>query len=111
MISICLHLQNATGHQDNAYKPPQSSWKPKSEKFKPPTTEWTPSQDKWTPPQDKSPQGHPETDSTPMTKLVEMGFCNRELNQKLLEKNEHDMEKTVQELLSTTDNDWMDRRH
>lgn len=103
--------QNATGHQDNAYKPPQSSWKPKSEKFKPPTTEWTPSQDKWTPPQDKSPQGHPETDSTPMTKLVEMGFCNRELNQKLLEKNEHDMEKTVQELLSTTDNDWMDRRH
>ena len=46
-----------------------------------------------------------------MGKLMEMGFTNRELNNKLLNKHNDDVEKVVQELLSQEDRDWQSRRH
>ena len=98
----------------NDFKPPQSNWKPKdghkseespwippNKTYKPPTSSWRPSEDKWQPPREEGPMG----------KLGEMGFCNRELNEKLLKKHNNDVEAVVQELLSTTENDWMEQRH
>lgn len=107
--------QNGSGK----FTPPQSGWKPKEEKwtpkestFVPPKSEWTPPKDTWKPPT----QGIPNLSSTlssksPMGKLVEMGFCNRELNKELLKKHNDDVEAVVQDLLSSTDNDWWHRRH
>ncbi|OWF51345.1 next to BRCA1 gene 1 protein-like [Mizuhopecten yessoensis] len=104
----------ATGQQGNTYVPPKSAWKPQEEKYKPPTSDWMPPQDKWTPPEDKwapdSKKSETE-ENCPMTKLIEMGFCNREMNQKLLEKHGQNVEAVIQELLSEADNDWMERRH
>ncbi|XP_036356927.1 next to BRCA1 gene 1 protein isoform X2 [Octopus sinensis] len=49
---------------------------------------------------------------SPMTKLIEMGFANRELNQTLLDKHNNDVQKVVQEILSTEDlNNWSTKRH
>jgi cellulose synthase/poly-beta-1,6-N-acetylglucosamine synthase-like glycosyltransferase len=46
-----------------------------------------------------------------MKKLIEMGFCNREKNQKLLNKHNSDLDKVLYELLNQSDNDWMNNRH
>lgn len=46
-----------------------------------------------------------------MGKLREMGFCNRERNEELLKKHNGDVETVVQELLSMSENDWMEQRH
>lgn len=49
---------------------------------------------------------------SPMVKLIEMGFANRDLNQTLLEKHHNDMQKVVQEILNTEDlNNWSTKRH
>ncbi|XP_071149090.1 next to BRCA1 gene 1 protein-like [Mytilus edulis] len=119
--------QNASG-KTNSYKPPTSSWKPKESDFKPPQSDWKPKDEankeaepwkapnadykppksEWKP---KSDKWQPPKEAGPMAKLKEMGFCNRELNEKLLKKHNDDVETVVQELLSTTENDWMAQRH
>ena len=43
--------------------------------------------------------------------LVEMGFCDRKLNEQLLKKHNNNVALVVNELLSFTDNDWSTRRH
>lgn len=123
----CYLLQNASG-KTNSYKPPTSSWKPKESDFKPPQSDWKPKDEankeaepwkapnadykppksEWKP---KSDKWQPPKEVGPMAKLKEMGFCNRELNEKLLKKHNDDVETVVQELLSTTENDWMAQRH
>jgi hypothetical protein len=67
----------------------------------PPKSEWKPKAEKWQPPKENGPMG----------KLKEMGFCNRELNEKLLKKHNDDVEAVVKEILATNENDWMEQRH
>ncbi|XP_048774182.2 next to BRCA1 gene 1 protein-like isoform X2 [Ostrea edulis] len=87
--------QNGTSQERKEYKPPKASWKPKAEK-------WRPKEERWEP---------KATDSGPMKKLMEMGFCNRQRNQELLNKHNSDLDKVLFELLNHSDNDWMHNRH
>ncbi|XP_061189059.1 next to BRCA1 gene 1 protein-like isoform X2 [Saccostrea echinata] len=87
--------QNGTSQEGKEYLVPKSTWKPKAAK-------WKPKEEKWVP---KS------TDSGPMKKLIEMGFCNRQRNQELLNKHNYDLDKVLAELLNQSDNDWMHNRH
>lgn len=43
--------------------------------------------------------------------LMEMGFCDRKLNERLLKKHNNNVALVVNELLSLTDNEWSARRH
>ncbi|XP_078345769.1 uncharacterized protein LOC144631230 [Oculina patagonica] len=43
--------------------------------------------------------------------LMEMGFCDRKLNEQLLKKHNNNVALVVNELLSFTDNEWSTRRH
>lgn len=43
--------------------------------------------------------------------LMEMGFCDRKLNEKLLSKHNYNVALVVNELLSLTDNEWSSSRH
>lgn len=123
LIEQLFELQNASNNykpptsswkpKETEYKPPRSDWKPKdntkseeawkapNSAYKPPTSSWKPNSDKWQPPKGNGPMG----------KLREMGFCNREINEELLKKHNDDVEAVVQELLSMTENDWMNQRH
>ncbi|XP_035210298.1 next to BRCA1 gene 1 protein-like isoform X1 [Stegodyphus dumicola] len=47
----------------------------------------------------------------PIHQLVEMGFCNREQNEQLLEKHKGDVALVVAELVNLNDNDWYASRH
>nr|KAG5709734.1 hypothetical protein BaRGS_027759 [Batillaria attramentaria] len=79
--------------------------------------------DDWQPPQETLPKeplgeesgvdgGEEEPQNTePMARLWEMGFFNRDLNQRLLDKHNGDLEPVVQELLQNLDNDWAEMRH
>ena len=100
----------------------KKEWTPPKEDWTPPKPEWTPPKPEWTPPKsDWKPQDSdfkaptadwvPPKEKGPMGKLFEMGFTNRELNNKLLRKHNDDVEKVVQELLSQADKDWYNRRH
>ncbi len=40
-----------------------------------------------------------QTEETPMERLVSMGFANRTLNDRLLKKYNHNMEKVIKDLL------------
>ena len=46
-----------------------------------------------------------------MEQLHEMGFCDRQLNERLLRKHNMDVSKVVVELLRVNDNDWSAARH
>jgi next-to-BRCA1 protein 1 len=46
-----------------------------------------------------------------MKQLNEMGFCDRQLNERLLRKHNMDVSKVVTELLHENDNDWSVVRH
>ncbi len=46
-----------------------------------------------------------------MNQLHEMGFCDRQLNEKLLKKHNMDVSGVVTELLHENDNDWSFVRH
>ncbi|XP_077997189.1 uncharacterized protein LOC144450452 [Glandiceps talaboti] len=48
---------------------------------------------------------------SPMDQLMDMGFCNRELNSKLLDKHSNNLERVVQDLVNEADNDWHSNRH
>jgi len=99
------------------YEPPQSSWQPPSQTWTPTTEEWTPQNQEWTPPnQDWTPQSqgwtpHDEATLKPEDQLLAMGFANRDLNRRLLEKHNGDIEKVIQELLEQVENDWHQQRH
>ena len=45
-----------------------------------------------------------------MKALISMGFANRALNKKLLEKHSNDMDKVLADLLEKTDNNWHHNR-
>jgi hypothetical protein len=47
----------------------------------------------------------------PMDRLVEMGFANREDNQRLLDIHNNDLSKVISELLIENDGTWAQRRH
>lgn len=44
-------------------------------------------------------------------RLISMGFANRSLNKKLLNKHNDDINKVIEELLRKNDNDWASNRH
>lgn len=46
-----------------------------------------------------------------LTRLFDMGFFDRALNNSLLTKHKDDLSAVVSELLSRTDNDWHSNRH
>lgn len=48
---------------------------------------------------------------SPMGQLMEMGFCNRDLNSHLLAQHNSDINAVVAELLGSADNDWHSTRH
>ncbi|KAJ8319830.1 hypothetical protein KUTeg_001417 [Tegillarca granosa] len=119
MLPIKQQLMHTLPNGSGKFTSTQSTWKPKEEKwtpkentFVPPKSDWTPPKDTWKPPsQGISNLSSTSSSKSPMGKLVEMGFCNRDLNQELLKKHNDDVEAVVQDLLSTTDNDWWNRRH
>nr|XP_020479140.1 next to BRCA1 gene 1 protein-like [Monopterus albus] len=51
------------------------------------------------------------TQDTMMAVLVEMGFGNRQLNQRLLKKHNYNLLDVVNELVQMTDNDWYSTRY
>lgn len=48
---------------------------------------------------------------TPMDRLISMGFANRNLNKKLLDKYNNQVEKVIEDLVNKQDNNWADSRH
>ena len=115
------------------YEAPRSSWSPSArvtEEWTPPNIKWTPPTQQWCPPdsptgveflpagtapaidvQPTAPADARRSDVDTMTQLLEMGFADRVLNQRLLSKHDNDLEKVVPELLSLADNDWHANRH
>lgn len=51
------------------------------------------------------------TQDTMMAVLVEMGFGDRSLNQRLLKKHNYNLLDVVNELVQMTDNDWYSTRY
>lgn len=51
------------------------------------------------------------TQDTMMAVLVEMGFGDRPLNQRLLKKHNYNLLDVVNELVQMTDNDWYSTRY
>lgn len=51
------------------------------------------------------------TQDTMMAVLVEMGFGDRPLNQRLLKKHNYNLLDVVNELVQLTDNDWYSTRY
>jgi hypothetical protein len=52
-----------------------------------------------------------KTPNSNMDKLLNMGFANRALNEKLLKQFDNDMDKVVQSLLDNVENDWYEHRY
>ena len=46
-----------------------------------------------------------------MDELIGMGFCNRKLNEELLNKYPNNINAVLTELLDTLHDDWATRRH
>ncbi|KAL3854811.1 hypothetical protein ACJMK2_014057 [Sinanodonta woodiana] len=102
--------------QNNEWKPPKAVWKPPKDEWKPPTAEWKPATDEWKPPTAKWIPPKEVAVSTPrepgpMGILMEMGFFNREQNQRLLQKHDNNVQAVIQELLQSSDHNWMNKRH
>ena len=63
--------------------------------------------DKSPKPATKSPMKSTSAPQTPMDKLISMGFADRQLNKRLLEKYNDDIEKVIQTICDRFDiNDW-----
>lgn len=77
------------------YKPPTTQWKPPEDNFKPPQPQWKPTVSEPKP----SKQWTPPKTNGPMEQLLEMGFYDRDLNRKLLNKYDDDVQKVIQDLL------------
>ena len=48
---------------------------------------------------------------TLMGQLSEMGFCDRQLNERLLKKYNLDVRKVIFEIVQENDNNWSEARH
>ncbi|XP_071103664.1 next to BRCA1 gene 1 protein-like [Haliotis cracherodii] len=94
---------------ENGWTPPKNTWTPHESTWTPPEDNYVPPQSTWTGPNPQEPK--PVTSSDPMVRLMEMGFCNRELNKGLLERFNGDLEPVIQELLQQADSDWSAARH
>ncbi|KAI8496314.1 Next to BRCA1 protein 1 protein [Branchiostoma belcheri] len=92
--NIVTALFGSNGRQNQPYIPPQQ--------HVPPERDYTPPAPSWPP---------PPTSVSPMDQLFEMGFGNRELNQRLLDKHGNDLNRVVPELLAMMDNNWHEQRH
>lgn len=132
--NIYQHMQT-----HNEYEPPKSKWTPPTNTWTPPTNSWTPSASNWVPPVSNwTPPANdwtlpvqqwvpPETTWVSTTEewlhsnapsddpnhkmLLDMGFANRERNQRLLQKHNNDVHAVISELIAENDNDWSARRH
>lgn len=60
---------------------------------------------------DSSQESYRQSPPSPMSQLIEMGFCNRALNHHLLIKHNGNMEEVLNELLTVVDNNWYVHRH
>ncbi len=89
------------------YIPPVNNWTPNQTDWVPTQNDWAPPAQEWTAPVEQE----IVTPPTPMDQLFDMGFGDRQLNEKLLEKHEADLSKVVQELIQLQDNDWHETRH
>jgi len=56
-----------------------------------------------------APRG-PSQPASPMEQLIEMGFADRSLNQRLLTENNNDLQATVTRLLRENNNNWWTSR-
>ncbi|CAH1249554.1 NBR1 [Branchiostoma lanceolatum] len=92
--NIVTALFGNNGRQNQPYIPPQYDV--------PPDQDYTPPAPTWPP---------PPSSVSPMDQLFEMGFGNRELNQRLLDKHGNDLNRVVPELLAMMDNNWHEQRH
>ncbi|XP_046546252.1 next to BRCA1 gene 1 protein-like [Haliotis rubra] len=101
--------------QAKQWKPNENNWTPPKNTWNPPDSTWTPPEDNYVPPQSTwtgpSPQEPTPVTTDPMVRLMEMGFCNRELNKGLLERFNGDLEPVIQELLQQVERDWSAARH
>ncbi|KAL4216974.1 Next to BRCA1 protein 1 protein [Mactra antiquata] len=101
------------------WKPKSENWKPSEEKYEPPKSTWKPAESEpvapaaqWMPPKVQEPEAPkeqwtgPPKEVGPMGRLMEMGFFDRSLNRKLLNKHNDNLEKVIQELLSMKNQDW-----
>ncbi|KAK3577180.1 hypothetical protein CHS0354_037519 [Potamilus streckersoni] len=102
------------------WKPPKDEWKPPKEEWKPLKAEWKLQQEEWKPPKGEwkpqtvkwtSPKEAAVKEPGPMGILMEMGFFNREQNKRLLQKHENNVQAVIQELLQSSDQNWMNKRH
>eukprot|EP00079_Xenopus_tropicalis_P018000 XP_004918694.1 PREDICTED: next to BRCA1 gene 1 protein isoform X3 [Xenopus tropicalis] len=57
------------------------------------------------------PRNSEEQDRAMMAILLEMGFCDRQLNQRLLHKHSYNLMDVVTELIQINDNDWYSARY
>lgn len=65
----------------------------------------------WHPCVNLQPPADASTQDTMMAVLVEMGFGDRPLNQRLLNKYNYNLLDVVNELVQMTDNDWYSTRY
>ena len=116
-MPVLIHLQ---------YLPPRQEWTPREQAWAPQNINWSPPRQQWTPPQENGTPVEPreqwtppendevipqEQGQNPMAILIEMGFADRTLNQRLLDENENDVEMVIQLLLQQNDNEWHANRH
>jgi len=120
-----LQAQSKYMPPQSSYTPPQQIWVPTTEvyPYPPQGASWIPPPDSYQCDQDSTwaPQDHDDSSTndpesaistgSPMDKLIEMGFANRNVNAELLHKHQNDIDKVLEELLVSTDSLWYDSRH
>ncbi|KAK6166047.1 hypothetical protein SNE40_022831 [Patella caerulea] len=94
----------------DTYKPPQSTWTPPKDTYVPPKSTWTLPEDSFTG-KESSVTDSKREEATPMKRLIEMGFCNREVNQELLTRYEDDVNQVISVLIDMHKDDWAAERH
>ena len=125
LLVVVLYTSVCGGLQ---YEVPKSTWTPPAQEWTPPNIKWTPPRQDWCPPEsppvqfvdasdvplagdDVAAPGDGEQARDAMTTLLEMGFADRALNERLLRQHDDSVEAVVQELLALADNDWAANRH
>ena len=89
--------------------PSQSEWTPTQDNWTPPPPADIPSTPQWSPQDTPSPT--PKHPTSPMQQLLEMGFADRQRNGALLKQHNNDLQKVIQELVSSNSMDWHVNRH
>ncbi|KAH3749462.1 hypothetical protein DPMN_183960 [Dreissena polymorpha] len=103
---------------ESGYIPQKSDWTPRKRDFKPPKSDCKPAKPEYKPPKleckppEENQAAAPKNQWTsptadrPMARLMEMGFFDTALNQRLLVKFDNNIQKVVQELLTLKNKDW-----